>query len=70
VDRKSSAQDKSEGAVDKAKGRIKEAAGALTSDETKKSEGRADQNRGVPLKRRRASSKTSSSRRGSAPREG
>ena len=33
--------------MDKAKGRIKEAAGAVTSDETKKSEGRADQNKGT-----------------------
>jgi uncharacterized protein YjbJ (UPF0337 family) len=40
--RKSSGQDKGEGALDKAK----EAAGAVTGDETKKSEGRSDQTKG------------------------
>ncbi len=44
---KSSGQDKNEGAMDKAKGRFKEAAGALTGDETKKSEGRSDQRSGT-----------------------
>jgi uncharacterized protein YjbJ (UPF0337 family) len=33
--------------MDKAKGRIKEAAGAISGDETKKSEGRSDQRRGT-----------------------
>jgi uncharacterized protein YjbJ (UPF0337 family) len=47
VGRKSSGQDKSEGAMDKLKGRAKEAAGAVTGDETKKSEGKADQNEGT-----------------------
>ena len=41
--RKSSRQDKGEGALDKTKGKAKEAAGAVTGDETKKSEGRSDQ---------------------------
>jgi uncharacterized protein YjbJ (UPF0337 family) len=34
------------GEMDKAKGRIKEAAGALTDDEDRKKEGRADQTAG------------------------
>jgi uncharacterized protein YjbJ (UPF0337 family) len=33
--------------MDKAKGRMKEAAGAVTGDETRKSEGRADQRSGM-----------------------
>jgi uncharacterized protein YjbJ (UPF0337 family) len=33
--------------MDKVKGRIKEAAGAVTGDEAKKSEGRADQRSGT-----------------------
>ena len=45
--RKSSSQDKGEGALDKAKGKAKEAAGAVTGDETKKSEGRSDQTKGT-----------------------
>lgn len=45
--RKSSGQDRNEGAMDKAKGRVKEATGALTGDETKKSEGRSDQRSGT-----------------------
>ena len=44
--RKSSSQDKGEGALDKAKGKAKEATGAITGDETKKSEGRSDQTKG------------------------
>ena len=45
--RKTSGQDKSEGAMDKIKGRAKEAAGAVTGDERKQSEGRADQSSGT-----------------------
>ena len=41
--RKSNTQDKGEGAIDKAK----EAAGAVSSDEAKKSEGRSDQTKGT-----------------------
>ncbi|MDQ3965777.1 MAG: CsbD family protein [Actinomycetota bacterium] len=48
--RKSSGQDKGEGVVDKAKGRAKEAAGAVTGDETTKSEGRAEQTKGTAEK--------------------
>ena len=48
--RKSSGQDKGEGIVDKAKGRAKEAAGAVTGDETKKSEGHAEQTKGTAEK--------------------
>ena len=48
--RKSSGQDKGEGVVDKAKGRAKEAAGAVTGDETKKSEGRTEQTKGTAEK--------------------
>ena len=48
--RKSSDQDKGEGVVDKAKGRAKEAAGAVTGDETKKSEGRTEQTKGTAEK--------------------
>ncbi|MDQ3911811.1 MAG: CsbD family protein [Actinomycetota bacterium] len=44
---KTSGEDRSEGAMDKAKGRLKEAAGAVTGDEAKKSEGRADQRSGT-----------------------
>jgi len=47
VGRKSSSQDKGEGALGKAKGKAKEAAGAVTGDETKKSEGRSDQTKGT-----------------------
>ena len=47
VRRKNSMQQKNEGAMDKAKGRVKEAAGAVTGDETRKSEGRADQRSGT-----------------------
>jgi uncharacterized protein YjbJ (UPF0337 family) len=47
VGRKSSSQDKGEGALDKAKGKAKEATGAVTGDETKKSEGRSDQTKGT-----------------------
>jgi uncharacterized protein YjbJ (UPF0337 family) len=47
VGRKSSRQDKGEGALDKAKGKAKEAAGAVTGDETQKSEGRSDQTKGT-----------------------
>jgi uncharacterized protein YjbJ (UPF0337 family) len=47
VGRKSSSQDKGEGALDRAKGKAKEAAGAVTGDETKKSEGRSDQTKGT-----------------------
>jgi uncharacterized protein YjbJ (UPF0337 family) len=43
--KKSSRQDKNEGAMDK--GRVKEAAGAVTGDETRKSEGRANQRSGT-----------------------
>ncbi len=45
--RKSSSEDRGEGAADKAKGRVKEAAGAVTGDETRKSEGRSDQGKGT-----------------------
>ena len=45
--RESSRQDKGEGALDKAKGKAKEAAGAVTGDETKKSEVRSDQTKGT-----------------------
>ena len=45
--KKGSRQDKNEGAMDKVKGRMKEAAGAVTGDETRKSEGRADQRSGT-----------------------
>jgi len=48
--KKSSGQDKGEGVVDKAKGRAKEAAGAVTGDETKKSEGRSEQTKGTAEK--------------------
>ncbi len=47
VGRKSSREDKSEGAMDKAKGRVKEAAGAVTGDEPRKFEERADQRSGT-----------------------
>ena len=45
--RKSSGQDKGEGVVDKVKGRTKEADGAVTGDESKKSEGRSDRAKGT-----------------------
>jgi uncharacterized protein YjbJ (UPF0337 family) len=45
--RKSSRQDRGEGVADKAKGRVKEAAGAVTGDETRKTEGRSDQSKGT-----------------------
>jgi uncharacterized protein YjbJ (UPF0337 family) len=39
-------KEKGEGTLDKAKGKAKEAAGAVTGDETKKSEGRSEQTKG------------------------
>lgn len=45
--KKSSGQDKNEGMMNKAKGRVKAAARAVTGDETRKSEGRADQRSGT-----------------------
>ena len=53
-----SSKDKNEGAMDKAKGRTKEAAGSLTSNEDRKAEGRAKQDKGT-LKKRRAPRRTS-----------
>jgi uncharacterized protein YjbJ (UPF0337 family) len=44
---KSSKQDRAEGVTDKAKGKAKEAVGAITGDEEKKGEGRADQTKGT-----------------------
>ena len=41
--RKSSKRNRTEGGMDKAKGKAKEAVGAVTGDEAKKDEGRADQ---------------------------
>ena len=53
-----SSKDKNEGAMDKAKGRAREAAGSLTSNEDRKAEGRADQDKDT-LKKRRAPPRTS-----------
>jgi uncharacterized protein YjbJ (UPF0337 family) len=41
-----SGQDKAKGAGDKVKGRAKETFGSLTGDQSKKNEGRADQDKG------------------------
>ena len=45
--RKSSKRNRTEGGMDKAKGKAKEAVGAVTGDEAKKDEGRADQTKGT-----------------------
>jgi uncharacterized protein YjbJ (UPF0337 family) len=51
-----SSKDKNEGAMDKAKGRAKEAAGSLAGNEDRKSEGRADQDKGT-LKKKKGAAK-------------
>lgn len=49
---KKSGQDKAEGAGDKAKGRAKETFGSLTGNDSKKSEGRSDQDKGTLKKKK------------------
>ena len=44
---RSNRQDKGEGVLDKTRGRLKEASGALTGDEERKAEGRAEQFEGT-----------------------
>ena len=44
---KGSKRDRTEGATDKAKGKAKEAVGAVTGNEEKKDEGRAEQTKGT-----------------------
>ncbi len=47
-----SGQDKAKGATDKVKGRAKETFGSLTGNESKKNEGRADQDKGTLKKKK------------------
>jgi uncharacterized protein YjbJ (UPF0337 family) len=54
---RNSREDKNEGTMDRAKGRMKEAGGALTGDKSKKREGRTDQRKAGP-RRKRAALKT------------
>lgn len=49
---KRSGQDKVEGAGDKLKGKAKEAAGSLTGNESRKAEGRSDQDKGTLKKKK------------------
>jgi uncharacterized protein YjbJ (UPF0337 family) len=44
---RSSREEKGEGVLDKARGRLKEAAGAVSGDEERKAEGRAEQRKGT-----------------------
>jgi uncharacterized protein YjbJ (UPF0337 family) len=47
-----SGQDKAEGAKDKLKGRAKETLGSITGDESRKAEGRSDQDKGTLKKKK------------------
>ena len=66
---RSSREDKNEGAIDIAKGGMKEAGGTLTGDKEKRREGRSDQRRARP-KRRRATSRPYSRKTEGLPRRG